>query len=155
RWAGPTGCRRSSPAPSSWSRQPSTASATTERPSSANLPGRLAYQVGGSVGSDRPGKEDPARLGASTLQTLQDVARRRKTSHRKRRPMTRFAAAALMSGAVTLGSCSAEHLGAGRDGSADTSTRLDTLGVDRCTGSLSDLGARCATSFDGTAADLP
>ena len=69
--------------------------------------------------------------------------------------MTRFAAAALMSGAVTLGSCSAEHLGAGRDGSADTSTRLDTLGADRCTASLSDLGARSATTIDGTAADLP
>jgi hypothetical protein len=69
--------------------------------------------------------------------------------------MTRFAAAALMWGAVTLGSCSAGHLGAGRDGSVDTSTRLDTLGADRCTGSLSDLGARCATSFDGTVAGLP
>jgi hypothetical protein len=71
--------------------------------------------------------------------------------------MTRFAAATLMWGAVTLGACSPEHLAASRDGSADTSTSapLDALAVDRCTGSLSDLRGRCQASFDGTLADLP
>jgi hypothetical protein len=69
--------------------------------------------------------------------------------------MTRFAAAALMWGAVTLGSCSTEHLVASRDGNADTSTGLDGGGADRCSGSISDVGGRCPASFDGSAADLP
>jgi hypothetical protein len=72
--------------------------------------------------------------------------------------MTRFAAAMLMGGALTLGACSAERLGSSRDATVDavdTFTSLDSLGVDRCTGSLSDLGTRCPASFDGTAADLP
>ena len=69
--------------------------------------------------------------------------------------MTRFAAAALMWGAVTLGSCSVEHLGASRDGSADTPTHLDAVAADCCSGSISDVGGRCQASFDGSVADLP
>ncbi len=68
--------------------------------------------------------------------------------------MTRFAAA-LMWGAVTLGSCSVEHLGASRDGNADTPTDLDGVAADRCSGSISEVGGRCQASFDGSVADLP
>jgi hypothetical protein len=69
--------------------------------------------------------------------------------------MTRFAAA-LMWGAVTLGSCSVEHLGASRDGNADTPTALlDAVAADRCSGSISDVGGRCQATFDGSVADLP
>jgi hypothetical protein len=68
--------------------------------------------------------------------------------------MTRFAAAALMWGAVTLGSCSIEHLGASSDGNADTPPGLDGAGADRCSGSISDVGGRCQASFDGSVADL-
>jgi hypothetical protein len=75
--------------------------------------------------------------------------------------MTRFAAAMLMWGALTLGGCSAERLGSlgsSRDATVDiveTFTSLDSLPVDGCTGSLSDVGTRCPASFDGTADDVP
>jgi hypothetical protein len=69
--------------------------------------------------------------------------------------MTRFAAAALMWGAVTLGSCSADHLGTSSDGNRDTSSGLDDAGADRCDGSISDVGEGCPASFDGTVAALP
>jgi hypothetical protein len=69
--------------------------------------------------------------------------------------MNRLAAAALIWGAVTLGSCSAEYLGASSDGNADTSTRIDDGGADRCIGSISDVSGRCPASFDGSVADLP
>jgi hypothetical protein len=69
--------------------------------------------------------------------------------------MTRFAAAALMWGAVTLGSCSTEHLVASHDGNADKPTSLDDGGADRCSGSISDVGGRCPANFDGSVAALP
>lgn len=71
--------------------------------------------------------------------------------------MTRFVAATLVWGAATLGACSPGRLAASRDGDADTSASapLDALAPDRCTGSLSDVGAKCQASFDGTLADLP
>lgn len=69
--------------------------------------------------------------------------------------MNRFAAAALMWGAATLGACSSEHLGVSKDANVDTSTPVDSLGADRCTGSLDDLGGRCPASFDGSPTGLP
>jgi hypothetical protein len=69
--------------------------------------------------------------------------------------VNRFVAAALMWGAVTLGSCSSEQLrGASNDASADTPATLD-LQVDRCSGNLSEVGRECQASFDGSLADLP
>jgi hypothetical protein len=68
--------------------------------------------------------------------------------------MNRLAAAVLMWGAVTLGSCSAEHLGGSNDANVDTSTRLDG-GADRCNGTISDVSGLCPSSFDGSVADLP
>jgi hypothetical protein len=75
--------------------------------------------------------------------------------------MTRFAAAMLICGALTIGACSAERLGShgsSRDATVDivfTFTSLDSLPVDGCTGSLGDVGTRCPASFDGTADDVP
>lgn len=74
--------------------------------------------------------------------------------------MTRLlpAATTVVWGALALGACSAERLrpvGSARDATVDTFTSVDSLGVDRCTGSVSDLGTKCPISFDGAVADLP
>jgi hypothetical protein len=67
----------------------------------------------------------------------------------------RFAAAALIWGVATLGSCSTEYLGTSIDGNPETPTNLDGAGADRCIGSISDVGGKCQASFDGGVADLP